>query len=64
MHKLAALRRLADGMTRIEAQRKEAIELLGKSAPEVDRYAAQYALTGVVAFFVESASNRSRSCGC
>jgi hypothetical protein len=50
VHKLAALRLLSQGMSRIERQRRQRIER-GEDPAEVNRDAAQLALTRVVGFF-------------
>src|SRR5215203_5250031 len=51
-HKLAALRRLGDGMRKIEHQRQERLKH-GTDAAEIDRDSSQMALTGVAEFFEE-----------
>src|SRR5688572_5668783 len=52
LHKLAALRLLSDRMSQLEKQRQQRIEHGGDQA-EVDRDAAQLALTGLTEFFLD-----------
>jgi hypothetical protein len=52
LNKLAGLRLLSDGMSHLERQHKERIDR-GDNPAEVDREAAQAALTGVVTFFLD-----------
>ena len=61
LHKLAALRLLTESMAAIEANRRARVKR-GDNVSEVDRDAAQSALTGIAAFFheigVESGAGR------
>jgi hypothetical protein len=62
LHMLAALRQLGGRMSAIEKQRQQRVED-GENPAEVDRDAAQLALTDVVTFFWTIKSSQSRSSG-